>query len=736
MVDSLKNNLEPVRSFVTKAFQAKLKGDGENYRHIVNQIKTRDDFETLYFLLVVLCENANILSQNSEVFKDIIHNIFLFDWCGPDELLESYANLMRTLISLNSTFLIPAVRCIVKGFHPLQIHFELIDGNYQSTPEMFRRSNFLQKTLKNIIFLCPFTSFEIPSVISQSFPFKRVSSHLQAEYMRNVLLLAQDFSILEEHIISSAIEHVLSIDVEIKIEDDGEATIDDDEVPIFDFDEVFTDRKRVTKETFQVDEMAEIMDVQMLLLFDYIEIKMQQDEKTQEKLFTVLLNVFEQMILTTHRSKYIQFLLFFICSKKKSFASFFAQKLLDIFLNTDSPMITRKSSSAYLASFLCRSKPSFVSIELIRHCVQELLVHIHEYINWFEKGCFGNPPTHTKPNPDIKGSKNSLINKNQKFLNIEEDEEDDSSSDEETQKNLDHNLFYSMCQSVFYILCFHGINMVNLPHNEQQESINKVWSREAWEKLLECKLNPLQNCLESVRREFLTLCRLRKLISNNLLITLDAQFLKSALSSTKTKPQKIVTSVASIRRPGSSSIPNNIVKNNGVGGMGKGRNPLESFFPFDPYLLQKSFKFISPIYNPWQGFPEEEELNHSEDEDEEVDESEDDDEEEEEEEESSDDENNHKDRNIQNYYGSDDEPNNISEFDGLLSSNENLYLHPTHFHPVSLASGSYISNLSQSVQESDDFHEIVSSVETMTISHHHAYLFDRRKQSIAGSGSF
>jgi hypothetical protein len=38
----------------------------------------------------------------------------------------------------------------------------------------------------------------------------------------------------------------------------------------------------------------------------------------------------------------------------------------------------------------------------------------------------------------------------------------------------------------------------------------------------------------------------------------------------------------------------------GVGGLGKGSNPLGSFFPFDPYLLQKSYQHIHPYYRNWE----------------------------------------------------------------------------------------------------------------------------------------
>lgn len=33
--------------------------------------------------------------------------------------------------------------------------------------------------------------------------------------------------------------------------------------------------------------------------------------------------------------------------------------------------------------------------------------------------------------------------------------------------------------------------------------------------------------------------------------------------------------------------------------IGSGYNPLDSFFPFDPYLLRESSKFITPLYVNW-----------------------------------------------------------------------------------------------------------------------------------------
>jgi len=42
----------------------------------------------------------------------------------------------------------------------------------------------------------------------------------------------------------------------------------------------------------------------------------------------------------------------------------------------------------------------------------------------------------------------------------------------------------------------------------------------------------------------------------------------------------------------------------GVGGLGKGSNPLDSFFPFDPYLLRRSYPLIGKWYLSWEGSAE------------------------------------------------------------------------------------------------------------------------------------
>jgi RNA polymerase I-specific transcription initiation factor RRN3 len=124
-----------------------------------------------------------------------------------------------------------------------------------------------------------------------------------------------------------------------------------------------------------------------------------------------------------------------------------------------------------------------------------------------------------------------------------------------------------------------------------------------WTRLCSHHLQPLKYCLESVRGEFLLLADRFKLVEDALLgklIIEDRKMASGALNrsqSTTKKATSIQTAATMERR--------RLVE--GVGGLGRGSNPLDSFFPFDPYLLRRSHKFIYPFYRHWSGISPEEE---------------------------------------------------------------------------------------------------------------------------------
>ncbi|KAI2513487.1 RNA polymerase I specific transcription initiation factor RRN3 [Fragilaria crotonensis] len=114
---------------------------------------------------------------------------------------------------------------------------------------------------------------------------------------------------------------------------------------------------------------------------------------------------------------------------------------------------------------------------------------------------------------------------------------------------------------------------------------------ERWEKVCGHKLQPLRFCLESVREEFIFFAESFTLLPPKLLknLDLDAQLQSSRPKRRGKLINTPVTSLAGRRQTG------------GVGGLGRGSNPLDSFFPFDPYLLKQSHIFVDSLYRNWEG---------------------------------------------------------------------------------------------------------------------------------------
>ncbi|EDO47992.1 predicted protein [Nematostella vectensis] len=116
-----------------------------------------------------------------------------------------------------------------------------------------------------------------------------------------------------------------------------------------------------------------------------------------------------------------------------------------------------------------------------------------------------------------------------------------------------HGPFYSVCQSIFYIFVFRHRQCLETP--EGQKFVSKL----NFQRIVTCKLNPLKVCLPTV-------------------VDLFAQV---------TKLHQVVLCYTVIERNKRSMLPvsSAITSNRTISQLSL-QNPLDSFFPFDPYLLR------------------------------------------------------------------------------------------------------------------------------------------------------
>jgi RNA polymerase I-specific transcription initiation factor RRN3 len=290
-------------------------------------------------------------------------------------------------------------------------------------------------------------------------------------------------------------------------------------------------------------------------------------------LFEWCLSAFESSILITHRSKYVQFIMFYMCGLESQSLSTtnadyqlsqqhatlnrdLAARFIKITFDPYRSTTVRQSAACYLASFVSRAK--FVEADTVSESVCALLRWADAYIAALQA--------------------NSL-----------------SAADARAQCEL-HSLFYTITQSAFYIMCFRGTDVMDLYHSVtemKQNGIENVPEHlrdlplqdidigpKRWENICGHPLQPLLYCLEAVRVEFLQFALTFGLLDAEMVARLSGEF-----------PVAVPTASVSANgpEPGADSIA------------GNGSNPLKSFFPFDPYLLKNSFPFIQPYYRYWGG---------------------------------------------------------------------------------------------------------------------------------------
>lgn len=323
----------------------------------------------------------------------------------------------------------------------------------------------------------------------------------------------------------------------------------------------------------------------MLLLFQHFELRVQNDPDAASTLFQMLVPVFESTILTTHRSKFVQFVMFYICGIVPSNSSDqprdldrdFAGKLIEALLDPGLATVTRQSAACYLASFVSRA--TYACPETACEVIAALLRWGETYMTVLEGGGSGSNTTTLNTTPGGRNDARSLCEL--------------------------HTLFYTVCQAAFYIMCFRGIEAVRYYRGAVEywdkniKADDSIYpdldhidiAPERWEHICGHKLQPLRFCLESVREEFIVFAESFDLLPPELLRNLD-QDAQQQSSRPKRRGKLIntpVTTLADRRQTG------------GVGGLGRGSNPLDSFFPFDPYLLQQSHIFVDPLYRNWEG---------------------------------------------------------------------------------------------------------------------------------------
>lgn len=515
------------------------RGDSSDYELLKHQLSDPDikDAQIINWLQ----EFRSCVTQLTKDHEQLIYTVLRLPWVGRSPaVVEEYMSFLSNLVSAQTVYLCACLKMVVSHFTPKRVticeggvDISDSDDEDENLPRNFDQCH---QALQLITRYVPSTSHFLMPILQENFPFIQKSSRMLECYVHNLLRVTVYMPSIRRDILEVIIERMLKLDVSAsrtEIEEAEENAVynhqaeERTEEGLFDMDEdVSADRPSTT--AVMAHPVAERLDALMAVLMAYVKDFSHLNgslhvERTKE-LYRDLLSVFDKLILPTHASCHVQYILFYLCSFRLALAEAFLDHLWKILQSPSQPAVLRQAIAGYMGSFLSRAK--FIPVRTVQACLDLLLSWIHRYI----------------------------------------DSQD--SSDRQACCDISlHGPFYAACQAVFYTLIFRHRGMLegNMKKGlEYLQSLNL-------ERVVMCQMNPLKVCLPSVTSMFAAITRKYQVV-----------FCYTIIERNNRHVLPVVRSSA-----GGDSVTTNT-------------NPLDSFFPFDPYLLKRSGQLIEPLYQVWE----------------------------------------------------------------------------------------------------------------------------------------
>nr|PUA87022.1 RNA polymerase I specific transcription initiation factor RRN3 [Toxoplasma gondii TgCATBr9] len=297
-----------------------------------------------------------------------------------------------------------------------------------------------------------------------------------------------------------------------------------------------------------------------------------------------LMDVFVEVVLPVHKCKYVQFLVFYLANLRVEWAGRLMSLLFRMLFDRQQHMLLRRISAVYISSFLCRAllvPPRFVRLAL------------HHFLQLLHRGFL------------MTGTPNAP-RQQQRLLGL-------LRAQHQTVYNPESPLalFYTVCQSCCYILCYHLDALAKSAPSlaflkERNTSVAA---------LLTSPLRPLMHIKRGIAREFVAACRrVGSLDSSS-----DFENALKEVQLRDPPPSSCYRSSAGENEEEEEGREEREAER-GEDEKERGKrisqvdavssndllsdvlwlfDPLDAFFPFDRYLLRHSGRFIANKYRDW-----------------------------------------------------------------------------------------------------------------------------------------
>ncbi|XP_074866730.1 RNA polymerase I-specific transcription initiation factor RRN3 isoform X2 [Carettochelys insculpta] len=459
------------------------------------------------------------------------------------DVVEEYLGFLGNLVSAQTVYLRSCLRMIASYFIPprVTIREDDVDISDSDDDEENLSGNFntCHRALQTIVKYVPSTPQFLMPILVENFPFINKSERTLECYVHNLLRITVYLPILRLEILELIVEKLLKIDVSAPRQDieDAEETANN------------PDNMEQTSEEG---------------LFD-----MEEDEETKENK-----DVFSRSDSMAHplaeRLDILMNILFSymkdICHVDGKLDVNGTKDLYRDLVTVFDKLILPTHASChvqYFMFYICSFKLGFAEA-FLDHLWKKLQnPNNPALIRQTAASYIGSFLARAKfiPIVTVKACMDLLVNWLHKYID---------NQDAGTKAYCDvalHGPFYSTCQSVFYALIFRHKQLLDGNLKKGLAYLQNL----NFERIVMCQLNPLKICLPSIVNLFAAITRKYQLVFCYTIIERNnRQFLPVIRSSSGGDSVQMCT------------------------------NPLDSFFPFDPYILKRSKKTIDPIYQIWE----------------------------------------------------------------------------------------------------------------------------------------
>jgi RNA polymerase I-specific transcription initiation factor RRN3 len=341
--------------------------------------------------------------------------------------------------------------------------------------------------------------------------------------------------------VTAAVAKVVMTTTQEPEEDEGEDS-DSDADSVTSDEDLNSDARRVKEVSGNIEKMDAILDL-LFTIYDPYFADPNSIEATS--MFETLLAHFTNIILPVRHARHTQFLLFHFAQTSDHFVDRFAGTCVDLAFRPGQPAVLKQSAASYLASFVARG--THVEPHVIRTVFELIGSHLDNMRTENELTCRG---------PDLKR----------------------------------YGTFYAMTQALLYIFCFRWRDLILTSDvSEDDDPLSFIeqdldWApgiKDTLSRAIYSKLNPLKICTPLIVNEFAkTAHHLRFLYVYPLLETNKR-----------------------IRLSQFSGSGAGQLRETGNGGNSEAWHQLESYFPFDPYQLPGSKRWLEGDYVEWRSVP-------------------------------------------------------------------------------------------------------------------------------------